>query len=66
MERRNADNNGNGSLSNAQLGDMASKGGPASGLGQADNDHRISKPVKEDLQTQIAAKGKKQKRKNSQ
>jgi hypothetical protein len=64
MERRGTDNNGNGSTSNAQKGDLASKGGPAAGLGQPDNDHRISKPAG-DLQTQIAAKGKKKKKTDS-
>jgi hypothetical protein len=63
MEQRGTDNNGNGSSSNAQKGDLASKGGPAAGLGNADNDHRISKPGA-DLQTQIAAKSKKSKKKN--
>jgi hypothetical protein len=62
MERRGTDNNGNGSTSNAQKGDLASKGGPAAGIGQADNDHRISKPSSGDTQTQIAAKGKKKKK----
>lgn len=65
MERRGTDNNGNGSSSNAQKGDLASKGGPATGLGNADNDHRISKPYGSDLQTQIAAKSRKSKKKNS-
>jgi hypothetical protein len=64
MERSGRDNNGNGSVSNAQKGDLAAKGGPAAGLGNADNDHRISKPAA-DLQTQIAAKGKKKRRKDS-
>jgi hypothetical protein len=65
MERRGTDNNGIGSDSNAQKGDLASKGGPAAGLGKADNDHRISKPYSSDLQTQIVAKGKKKKKKKS-
>ncbi len=65
MERRGTDNNGIGSASNAQKGDQASKGGPGAGLGKADNDHRISKPYGSDLQTQIAAKGSKKKKKNS-
>jgi hypothetical protein len=63
MERRGRDNNGNGSISNAQKGDLASKGGPAAGLGNADDNHRITKPAA-DTQTQIAAKGKKNKRKD--
>ena len=65
MERRGTDNNGNGSSSNAQKGDLSSKSGPATGPGNADNDHRISAPYGSDLQTQIAAKGKKPKKKNS-
>ena len=65
MERRGTDNNGIGANSNAQKGDLASKGGPAAGLGKADNDHRIEKPYSSDLQTQIAAKGRKKKNKNS-
>jgi hypothetical protein len=65
MERRGTDNNGNGSTSNAQKGDLASKGGPTTGLGKADNDHRISKPYSSDLQTQIATRGKKPKKKKS-
>jgi len=63
MERRGNDNNGIGSTSNAQKGDLASKGGPGAGLGKADNDPRISKPYSEDLQTQISVKGKKKKKK---
>jgi hypothetical protein len=65
MERRATDNNGNGSISNDQQGDLSSKGGPATGLGKADNDHRIAKPYSEDLQTQIAAKSKKPKKKDN-
>jgi hypothetical protein len=65
MERKGTDNNGNGSISNAQKGDLAAKGGPASGLGNADNDHRISKPYSSDTQTQIAAKSRKTKKKKS-
>jgi hypothetical protein len=62
MERRGTDNNGNGSISNAQKGDLAAKGGPAAGLGNADDNHRISKPYT-DTQTRIAAKGRKTKKK---
>jgi hypothetical protein len=64
MERRGRDNNGNGSISNSQQGDLSSKGGPAAGLGKADNDHRIAKPAS-DLQTQIAAKSKKPRKKDN-
>jgi hypothetical protein len=62
MERRGNDNNGNGSISNAQKGDLAAKGGPAAGLGNADDNHRISKPYT-DTQTRIAAKDRKTKKK---
>ena len=62
MERRGTDNNGNGSISNAQKGDLAAKGGPAAGLGNADGNHRISKPYT-DTQTRIAAKSRKTKKK---
>ena len=65
MERRGTDNNGIGSTSNAQKGDLASKGGPGAGLGKADNDHRIAKPYSSDLQTQIAVKTRKPKKKKS-
>ena len=56
MKNRIAENEGNGFVSRERDGDLAAKGGPATGLGRADNDHPISKPYKEDLQTQIAAK----------
>ena len=62
MARRVSENEGYGSVSREREGDLAAKGGPASGLGKADNDHRISKPYKEDIQTQIAAKSKKNKK----
>jgi hypothetical protein len=39
--------------------DIGAKGGPAIGLGDADASHGIPHPYNEDLQTQIAAKGKK-------
>lgn len=62
MKRNVTDNNGYGRTSNERAGDMASKGGPAAGLGKADNDHKISTPYSDDLQTQIAAKSKKSKK----
>jgi hypothetical protein len=64
MKNRIAENEGNGFISRERDGDLAAKGGPATGLGRADNDHAISKPYKEDLQTQIVAKSKKSKRRN--
>jgi hypothetical protein len=42
--------------------DLGGRGGPALGAGIADNHHEISRPYDEDLQTQIAAKGKKKKK----
>lgn len=65
MKRRGTDNNGNGVLSNAQKGDLASKGGPGAGLGTADYDHRISKPYNSDLQTKIASKNKRVKKRKA-
>jgi hypothetical protein len=42
--------------------DNAAKGGPSIGAGRADSHHGISRPYDEDLQTQIAAKGRKNKK----
>lgn len=63
MKRRIVENEGNGFQSREREGDLAAKGGPVTGMGRADNDHPISKPYSEDLQTQIAAKSKKPKKK---
>jgi hypothetical protein len=41
--------------------DIGAKGGPAVGLGNPDAAHGISHPYDADLQTQIAAKGRKKK-----
>ncbi|MBS1563461.1 MAG: hypothetical protein JST39_03690 [Bacteroidetes bacterium] len=41
--------------------DLGDRGGPALGAGIADNHHTTSRPYDEDLQTQIAAKGRKKK-----
>jgi hypothetical protein len=64
MKNRIVENEGNGFVSREREGDLAAKGGPTTGLGRADNDHPISKPYNEDLQTQIAAKSKKSKKKS--
>jgi hypothetical protein len=64
MKRRITENEGIGFQSREREGDLAAKAGPTTGLGRADNDHPISKPYSEDLQTQIAAKSKKPKKKN--
>lgn len=48
------------STSNADVErDNAAKGGPATGTGIPDSKHGIAAPYDADLQTQIAAKGKK-------
>lgn len=39
--------------------DESAKGGPMTGVGNPDSKHAVSAPYDEDLQTQIAAKGKK-------
>jgi hypothetical protein len=41
--------------------DMGAKGGPSTSLGRSDDKHGINMPYDSDLQTQIAAKGKKEK-----
>ena len=41
--------------------DNGAKGGPSIGAGIPDSHHGISRPYDEDLQTQIAAKGRKRK-----
>lgn len=46
--------------------DMGAKGGPSTSLGVPDDKHGINKPYDSDLQTQIAAKNKKDKEKNRQ
>jgi hypothetical protein len=46
--------------------DMGAKGGPSTSLGNPDDKHGISAPYNSDLQTQIAAKGKKEKEKTKQ
>jgi hypothetical protein len=53
------DNNGYGTRSRSQERDIASKGVPTTGTGIPDDNHDISAPYNADLQTQIAAKGKK-------
>ncbi len=42
--------------------DMGAKGGPSTSLGSPDSKHGISAPYDSDLTTQIAAKGKKNKK----
>ena len=42
--------------------DLGAKGGPATSPGRADSKHGIAAPYDQDLQAQIAAKGKKTKK----
>jgi len=46
--------------------DMGAKGGPSTSLGVPDDKHGINSPYNSDLQTQIAAKGKKEKERTKQ
>ena len=43
--------------------DMGAKGGPTTSLGSPDDKHGVAAPYDSDLQTQIVAKGKKDKKK---
>ena len=45
--------------------DIASRGGPALGPGIADNRHEVAGSYDSDLQTQIAAKGRKKKKQDN-
>ena len=63
MPNPGTDNNNTGPQGNDQQRDLGAKGGPASGLGNPDGKHAVSRPYDEDLQTQIAAKSKSKKKK---
>lgn len=67
MPNEKTDSAGYSTVSADQERDNASKG-PTTGIGRADSKHGISAPYDEDIQTQIAAKGKpkKDKSKNEQ
>ena len=65
MPNEKTDRKGFASNEADQERDMAAKGGPSTSLGKADDKHRVIKPYDEDLQTQIAAKGKHKKNKNA-
>jgi hypothetical protein len=56
------DSNNYGANDNDENIDLGAKGGPGSGLGNPDANHRISRPYGDDLQAQIAAKGKNKKK----
>jgi hypothetical protein len=63
MPNPGTDNNNIGAQDNDQKRDLGAKGGPASGLGNPDGKHGISRSYDEDLQTQIVAKKNKKKKK---
>ena len=65
MPNEKTDRKGFASNESDQERDMAAKGGPSTSLGKSDDKHRVVKPYDEDLQTQIAAKGKHKKNNNS-
>ena len=62
MPDRKSDANDYGARSEDTERDLGAKGGPSTGLGSADDKHRISHPYNEDLQTQLAAKNKSKKK----
>ena len=64
MPNRKTDSKGFATENADKERDNAAKGGPAIGAGIADDHHGISRPYDEDLQTQIAAKGRKHKKNN--
>ena len=59
MPNRKTDSRGFATENADSERDNAAKGGPAIGTGIADGHHAVSSPYNEDLQTQIAAKGRK-------
>jgi hypothetical protein len=65
MPNEKTDSKGFASSEADQERDMAAKGGPSTSLGKADDKHRVVAPYDEDLQTQIAAKGKKNRKDNN-
>ena len=65
MPNPKSDTNNYGQRSEDGERDLGAKGGPTSGLGSPDDKHSISQPYNEDLQTQIAAKGKNKKKEDA-
>jgi hypothetical protein len=66
MPNPKTDNTGFSTSNADEERDMGAKGGPSTSLGIPDDKHGISAPYNSDLQTQIAAKGKKEKEKTKQ
>ena len=61
MPNRKTDSRGFATENADSERDNGAKGGPAIGTGIPDDRHAVSSPYNEDLQTQIAAKGRKKK-----
>jgi len=62
MPNPKTDSKGYSSPNADQQRDMGSKGGPTTSLGNPDDKHGVSAPYDEDLATQMAVKGKKNKK----
>ena len=56
MPNQRTDKQGFSTVNPDEERDMASKGGPTTSLGNADNAHDVPHPYDEDTQTQLAAK----------
>lgn len=63
MAEKKADSQGYGTQSADEKRDLASKGGPTTGLGIPDDKHDVPHPYDEDIQTQLAAKSTQKKNK---
>ena len=57
--------NGYSDLDNDVERDMGAKGGPTTTLGKPDDNHEISHPYNDDIQTQLAAKSTANKKQNN-
>ena len=62
MPDQRTDKQGFSTMNPDEERDMASKGGPTTSLGNADNAHDVPHPYDEDTQTQLAAKSTKKKK----
>jgi len=62
MPNQRTDKQGFSTVNPDEERDMASKGGPTTSLGNADNAHDVPHPYDEDTQTQLAAKSTKKKK----
>ena len=62
MPNQRTDKQGFSTVNPDEERDMASKGGPTTSLGNADDAHDVPHPYDEDIQTQLAAKSTKKKK----